>query len=77
MTEASAGEAELKRRHKDNLEKVRLGRSCAATSVNLKWIAQHMRMGSWRHVSNLLAQEEAKKCKEPGPTPILFLAKAE
>jgi hypothetical protein len=27
-------------------------------------------MGSWSHVSNLLAQEEAKNCKKSGLTPI-------
>ena len=24
------------------------------TTLNLKWIAQHLKMGSWTHVSNLL-----------------------
>jgi len=41
------------------------------TSVNSKGIEQRLRTGSWSHVSNPLAREEAKKCKEPGLTAIL------
>src|SRR5439155_12660997 len=54
MKELGWGEAELERRRKGDLEKVRLaGKVRSRTSVNLKWIAQRLRMGSWSHVSNL------------------------
>jgi hypothetical protein len=40
LTEALAGEPGLERQRKDNLEKVRLGKTLRSlTSVNLKWTA--------------------------------------
>ena len=57
MKELGWGEAELEQRRRNDLEKVRLARELRSrTLVNLKWIAQRLRIGSWRHVSNLLAQ---------------------
>jgi hypothetical protein len=55
----------LEQPRKGDLEKVRLARELRSrTSVNLKWIARPLRMGSWSHVSNLLAKDEAQKCKK-------------
>ena len=49
-------ERSLAERAKGDAEKVRIaGRLRQETSVTLKWIAARLRMGSWSHVSNLLA----------------------
>jgi hypothetical protein len=29
--------------------------------MSLKWIAQHLHMGSWTHVSNLLRREKKRR----------------
>ena len=45
----------LRQAGKGNEEKVRLAaRLKKETTMSLKWIAQHLEMGSWTHVSNLL-----------------------
>ena len=31
------------------------------TTMTLKWIAEHLEMGSWTHVSNLLAATRRRK----------------
>ena len=48
-------QAELKRRKKGDPAKVALARHLRAeTTVSLKWIAEHLQMGTWTHVSNRL-----------------------
>jgi len=47
--------ADLRRAAKGDERKVRLAaRLRKETTMSLKWIAQHLSMGSWTHVSNLL-----------------------
>jgi putative transposase len=61
MKELGWAEEELRRRRKSDAGKVRMARAVRErTSVNLKWIAQRLEMGSWTHVSNLLS----KKCQK-------------
>jgi hypothetical protein len=51
--------AELKARRKSDPRKVALAREVRAqTTMSLKWIARRLEMGSWTHVSNLLARQE-------------------
>lgn len=46
---------DLLHRAKGDPGKIRLARRLRAeTSVTLKWIAEHLHMGSWTHVSNRL-----------------------
>jgi hypothetical protein len=48
---------ELAARAKGDARKIRMAqRLSAETAVTLKWIAAELRMGTWTHVSNLLAQ---------------------
>jgi hypothetical protein len=48
---------ELSVRRKGDPQKVKLARELRVqTTVSLKWIAQHLEMGFWTHVSNLLRQ---------------------
>jgi len=48
-------ESELTRRRKGDKDKVALARRLRAETVmSLAWIAEHLRMGSWSYVSNLL-----------------------
>jgi len=48
-------ESELTRRRKGDKHKVALARQLRAeTTMTLAWIAEHLRMGSWSYVSNLL-----------------------
>jgi putative transposase len=48
-------EAELARRKKGDVKKVRLARRLRAeTTMTLKWIAQRLKMGTWTHVANRL-----------------------
>ncbi len=50
-------ESDLVRRRKSDAKKVRLARRLRCeTAVSLKWIADRLHMGTWTHVSNLLAQ---------------------
>jgi putative transposase len=57
MKELSWTEEELGRRRKSDVEKVRLAREVRSrTSVDLKWIARRLQMGTWTHVSNLLGK---------------------
>jgi len=52
-------EAELRRRRKGDIEKVRIAsRLRRETTMTLKWIAARLTMGTWTHVSNRLAQRE-------------------
>ncbi len=47
--------AELKRRKKGDPAKVAMARRLREeTAVSLKWIAEHLQMGTWTHVSNRL-----------------------
>jgi hypothetical protein len=34
------------------------------TTMSLKWIAEHLQMGSWTHVSNLLGARKTRKFKK-------------
>ena len=48
--------ADLRQARKGDKRKVRMAaRLRKETSMSLKWIAHHLEMGSWTHVSNLLA----------------------
>ena len=50
---------ELRKRRKSDPQKVLLASELRAqTTVSLKWIAEHLEMGSWTHVSNLLRQRK-------------------
>ena len=49
-------EAELQARRKSDKNKVAIARRLRAeTTMTLKWIAEHLWMGSWNNVSNVLA----------------------
>jgi len=49
-------EEELKARRKGDKNKVAIAaRLRKQTTMTLKWIAEHLEMGSWNNVSNLLA----------------------
>jgi len=63
MKELGWDEKELRRRRKGDQNKLRIATELrCSTSVNLKWIARRLQMGSWSHVSNLL-RTEAKSAK--------------
>lgn len=50
---------ELAARSKGDARKIKIARRLRAeTAVTLKWIAAELHMGTWTHVSNLLAQPE-------------------
>lgn len=54
--------AELAAHAKGDARKIRLARRLRAeTAVTLKWIAKELHMGTWTHVSNLLAQAHQRK----------------
>ena len=54
-------EEELVQRAKGDVRKVRLAqRLRAETAVTLKWIAEHLHMGTWTHVANRLQQMKSK-----------------
>jgi hypothetical protein len=36
------------------------------TTMSLKWIAEHLHMGTWTYVSNLLSTQRAKKASSIG-----------
>ena len=58
--------AELAQRPKGDARKVRMARRLRAeTSVTLKWIAEHLQMGSWTHVANRLSQHAAQSDNQP------------
>jgi hypothetical protein len=46
-------------------EKVRMARRLRReTTMTLKWIADHLNMGTWTHLSNLLSkQNKTEKCQ--------------
>jgi len=55
----------LSQRAKGDPAKIRLARRLRAeTSVTLKWIAEHLHMGTWTHVSNRLYHSQEPE--EPG-----------
>ena len=55
-------EADLQPRRKGDKHKVKLAaRLRAETTMSLKWIAEHLSMGSWTYVSNLLAKTKTPK----------------
>ena len=55
LAELGWGERELRLTRKSDPNKLALARRLRAeTAVSLKWIAMHLQMGSWTHVSNLL-----------------------
>ncbi len=63
MKELGWDEKELRRRRKGDQNKLSIATELrCSTSVNLKWIARRLQMGSWSHVSNLL-RTEAKSAK--------------
>jgi hypothetical protein len=52
----------LRRAAKGDERKVRLAaRIRRETTMSLKWIAEHLAMGSWTHVSNLLVAERQRE----------------
>ena len=54
--------AALRAARKGDEQKVRLAaRLRKETTMSLKWIAQHLEMGSWTHVSNLLAARRKRE----------------
>ena len=54
--------AALRRASKGDERKVRLAvRIRQETTMSLKWIAEHLAMGSWTHVSNLLVAERKRE----------------
>jgi hypothetical protein len=56
MGRAGWGEEALRQARKGDARKVRLAaRLRKETAMSLKWIARRLAMGSWTHVSNLLA----------------------
>ena len=58
--------AELAQRPKGDARKVRLARRLRTeTSVTLKWIAEHLHMGSWTHVANRLSQHPVQTENRP------------
>ena len=58
MKELGWDEKELRRRRKGDQNKLRIATELRySASVNLKWIARRLQMGSWSHVSNLLRTE--------------------
>jgi len=49
--------ADLGARRKSDPPKVALAKALRSeTTMSLKWIARHLEMGSWTHVSDLLRQ---------------------
>jgi hypothetical protein len=69
--EALAGEQGLQRRRKGDLEKGRLAKQVRTrTLVNLKVDCATPENGKFESCSDLLAQEDAKKCKKRGQTSI-------
>ena len=57
MKELGWVKEDLRRRAKSDLAKVALARRLREeTSVQLKWIARRLEMGTWTHVSNLLSK---------------------
>ena len=55
-------ERTLRQTRKGDKRKVKLAaRLRRETTMSLKWIAQHLHMGSWTYVSNLLADQKAGK----------------
>jgi putative transposase len=55
-------EADLAKRRKGDPEKVNLAlRLRAETAVTLKWIAEHLQMGSWTYLNNLLYWNRRRK----------------
>ena len=53
---------DLRLRPKGDKEKVRIaGRLRAETTISLKWIAEHLEMGSWVHAANRIYDERKKK----------------
>jgi REP element-mobilizing transposase RayT len=54
-------------RPKGDARKVRMARRLRAeTSVTLKWIAEHLHMGTWTHVANRLSQHPAQPDTQSG-----------
>jgi REP element-mobilizing transposase RayT len=52
----------LRQAGKGDAGKVRMAaRLRKETTMSLKWIAQHLHMGSWTHVSNLLRREKKRR----------------
>jgi putative transposase len=65
MKELGWREEELGRRRKGDLGKVRIANELRShTSVNLKWIARRLEMGSWSHVSNLLTKAKSANSED-------------
>ncbi len=58
--------AALAQRPKGDARKVRMARRVRAeTSVTLKWIAEHLHMGTWTQVANRLSQNPAQPENQP------------
>ena len=65
MKELGWEEKELRRRRRGDRGKVGLAKELRdRTSVNLKWIANRLEMGSWSHVGNLLRTEKSAKSED-------------
>jgi hypothetical protein len=57
--------AALRQQGKGDARKVRMAeRLRQETTMSLKWIAEHLQMGSWTHVSNLLGARKTRKFKK-------------
>ena len=55
-------ESSLRQAGKGDERKLRLvARLREDTTMSLKWIAQHLAMGSWTHVSNLLGSKRKQE----------------
>jgi REP element-mobilizing transposase RayT len=58
--------AALAQRPKGDARKVRMARRLRAeTSVTLKWIAEHLEMGTWTHVANRLSLHPVQPNNQP------------
>ena len=64
-------EQDLRKRRKGDRHKVKLARRLRSeTTMTLAWVAQHLHMGSWGYVANLL-KRPAKNIKHQGLTPMM------
>ena len=62
MDQAGWTEEDLKQRRKGDLWKVRLAaRLRSETTMPLKWIAERLKMGSWKHLNGRLYEQRKTK----------------
>ncbi len=63
-------ESDLKKMRKGDPVKIRLAAELRRrTTMSLKWVAEHLHMGSWTYVSNLLSIERNQKVSIIGTDP--------